>query len=84
MADTVEDHGDRLVVTMRRKQVPVPISNVSSVDRMPQLVGEKITLRLKQPRDLGSRIVFLSPAPRRSPTIEGDLESLVNRARHQT
>jgi hypothetical protein len=79
-ADTVEDHGDRLAITMRRKQVYVPISNILSVDRMPQLVGEQITLHLKRPCDLGSRIVFMSPASRSSPTIEGDLESLVNRA----
>lgn len=81
MADTVEDRGDRLVVTRRRKRVDVPICNVSSVDRIPRLVGEQVTLRLKQPCELGSEIVFLSPVPRRPSTIDSDLESLANRVR---
>lgn len=82
MADTVEDHGDSLVVTRWRTRVIVPLSGVREMRRVPNFTGSEITLTLKQPCALGSDIQFLAPDRRNVPDIDETLDALAHRVEH--
>ena len=79
MADIVEDHGDRLVVTRWRTRVEIPLANVKKVVRVPTVRGGTVTLELKTPSALGSEIAFLVPDWRTMRDIDEKLSSLERR-----
>lgn len=83
MADTVEDHDDRLVVTRWRTKVEIPIANVKEVRRQPGLNGSYVTVLLNTPSALGSEITFLAPGRRTLRDIEQKLDSLARRVAAQ-
>ena len=79
MADTVEDQGDRLIITRWRTRIEVPIANVKSLRRRPALGGSIVTLFLSTPSALGSEISFLAPGWRAMRDIDEKLEGLARR-----
>ena len=83
MADTVEDHGDRLVITRWRTKVEIPIANVHEIRRQPTLNGSNVTIVLNAPSALGSQIAFLAPGRRTLRDIEEKLDSLARRLASQ-
>jgi hypothetical protein len=83
MADTVEDYGDRLVITRWKTRVEIPIWNVREIKRERQLVGSEVTILLDGPSALGSEVTFLAPDKRKSPGIDEALEALARRVASQ-
>jgi hypothetical protein len=79
LADTVEDQGDRLVITRWKTRIEVPIANVKALRRKPALNGSNVTLFLSAPSALGSEISFLAPGRRTMRDIEDKLEALASR-----
>ena len=79
MADTVEDHGDRLVITRWRTKVEVPIADVRELRRERTVNGSNVTIVLAAPCALGSEIKFLAPGRRTVRDIEEKLDSLSRR-----
>jgi hypothetical protein len=79
LADTVEDQGDRLVITRWKTRIEVPIANVKALRRNPALNGSNVTLFLSAPSALGSEISFLAPGRRTMRDIEDKLEALASR-----
>ena len=79
MADTVEDHGDRLVITRWRTKVEVPIASVREIRRERTANGSNVTIVLAAPGALGSEIKFLAPGRRTVRDIEEKLDSLSRR-----
>lgn len=79
LADTVEDQGDRLIITRWRTRVEVPITNVKGLRRKPALNGSNVTLFLNTPSALGSEISFLAPGWRTMRDIDEKLEGLARR-----
>jgi hypothetical protein len=79
MADTVEDHGDRLVITRWRTRAEIPLENVRELRRRPGLNGSYVTIRLTAPCALGSEITFLAPGRRTLREIEEKLDDLSRR-----
>jgi hypothetical protein len=79
IADVVEDHGDRLIVTRWKTRIDVPIENVKEVVRVRALAGSTVTIVLKSPSALGPRITFLAPGRRSVRDIEEKLDSLAMR-----
>jgi hypothetical protein len=79
MADTVEDHGDRLVITRWRTRVEIPLENVRELRRRPGLNGSYVTILLTAPSALGSQITFLAPGRRTLREIEEKLDDLSRR-----
>ncbi len=55
-ADTVEDRGDRLVITRWKTTIEVPLSQVQQVLRVSALGGMEVIIILKTPGALGSQI----------------------------
>jgi hypothetical protein len=78
-ADTVEDRGDRLVITRWKTTIEVPLSQVQQVLRVPVLGGMEVIIVLKTPCALGSEIAFFPPHKRKVPEIEHALEMLSRR-----
>jgi hypothetical protein len=83
MADTVEDHGDRLVITRWRTKVEIPIANVRELRRQPTLNGSNVTIVLNAPSALGAEITFLAPGRRTLRDIEEKLDNLSRRVASQ-
>lgn len=83
IADTVEDHGERLVVTRWKTTVEIPIADVREVRRQPGLNGSYVTILLKAPCALGSEITFLAPGRRTMRDIEEQLDALSRRVAAQ-
>ena len=79
LADTVEDQGDKLVITRWKTRVEVPIEHVKSLRRKPALSGSNVTLFLRTPSALGSEISFLAPGWRTMRDIDEKLEALARR-----
>jgi hypothetical protein len=79
LADTVEDQGDRLIITRWKTRIEVPIANVKALRRKPALSGSNVTLILSAPSALGSEISFLAPSWRTMRDIDDKLESLAKR-----
>lgn len=82
-ADTVEDQGDRLVVTRWRTKVEIPLANVRELRRQPTLNGSNVTIFLSAPSALGSEITFLAPNRRTMRDIEEKLDDLWRRVAAQ-
>jgi hypothetical protein len=78
-ADTVQDLGDWIRVTRWRHTVQLLLQDISRVRIEPGTVGHIVTLELARPCALGSEITFFAASSRRMPTIDSDLQSLVNR-----
>ena len=83
MADTVEDHDDRLIVTRWTTRIEIPIANIREVRRRPGLNGSYVTLLLGAPSALGPEITFLAPGRRTLRDIEDHLDSLARRVAAQ-
>jgi len=81
LADTVEDQGDRLIITRWKTRIEVPIANVKGLRRRPALSGSNVTLLLSAPSELGSEISFLAPSWRTMRDIDDKLESLAKRVK---
>ena len=79
LADTVEDQGDRLIITRWKTRIEVPISNVKELRRRPAFGGSNVTLLLSAPSALGSEISFLAPGRRTMRDIDEKLEGLARR-----
>jgi hypothetical protein len=79
IADTVEDHGDRLVITRWKTRAEIPIANVREIRRRRGLNGSYVTLFLNSPSALGSEITFLAPGSRTMREIEDRLDDLWRR-----
>ena len=79
MADSVEDHGDKLVITRWRTRIEVPIANVKRLRRERTLNGSTVTIFLSTPSELGSEIAFLAPGRRTMRDIEEKLDALARR-----
>lgn len=80
LADTVEDHGDKLVITRWRTRIEVPIADVKQLRRERTLNGSTVvTIFLSVPSALGSEIVFLAPGRRTMRDIDEKLDSLARR-----
>jgi len=79
LADTVEDQGDRLIITRWKTRIEVPISNVKELRRRPAFSGSNVTLLLSAPSALGSEISFLAPGRRTMRDIDEKLEGLARR-----
>jgi hypothetical protein len=79
LADTVEDQGDRLIITRWKTRIEVPIENVKGLRRTPALTGSNVTLFLSAPSALGSEISFLAPGRRTMRDIEDKLDALARR-----
>ena len=79
IADTVEDHGDRLVITRWKTRVEIPIANVREIKRRPGLNGSYVTLLLNTPSALGAEITFLAPGIRTMREIDDKLDDLWRR-----
>jgi hypothetical protein len=79
IADLVEDHGDRLVITRWKTRVEIPIAHVREIKRRPGLNGSYVTLLLNTPSALGSEITFLAPGRRTMREIEDRLDDLWRR-----
>jgi hypothetical protein len=85
MADTVEDHGERLIVTRWHTKVEVPIANVKRLIRVPTFAGgSAVTLVLKTPCALGTELSFLAPSRRTMRDIDEKLEALARRVKAQS
>jgi hypothetical protein len=78
-ADTVLDLGDQIRVTRWRHTVQLFLQDISGVRIEPGTVGHFVTLHLARPCVLGSEITFFGAPSRKVPTIDSDLQSLVNR-----
>lgn len=83
MVDTVEDHGDRLVVTRWKTKAEIPLANVREMGRRHGLNGSYVTILLGAPSALGSEITFLAPSERTMRDIEEKLDSLARRVASQ-
>jgi hypothetical protein len=83
MADTVEDRGDRLVVTRWRTTVEIPLSQVQEIMQVPMHGGIEVIIILKTPCAFGSEIAFFTPDKRKVPEIEYALDSLSKRVSSQ-
>ena len=79
LADTVEDQGDKLIITRWKTRIEVPISNVKTLRRRPAFGGSNVTLFLSAPSALGSEISFLAPGRRTMRDIDEKLEGLARR-----
>lgn len=79
LADTVEDHTDRLIITRWKTRIEVPIAEVKALRRKPALSGSNVTLFLSAPSALGSEISFLAPGWRTMRDIEEKLDALARR-----
>ena len=79
LADTVEDQGDKLIITRWKTRIEVPISNVKGLRRKPAFSGSNVTLFLSAPSALGSEISFLAPGWRAMRDIDEKLEALARR-----
>ena len=79
LADTVEDQGDRLIITRWKTRIEVPIANVKALRRRPAFSGSNVTLFLSAPSALGSEISFLAPGKRTMRDIEDKLDALASR-----
>lgn len=79
LADTVEDQGDRLIITRWKTRIEVPIENVKGLRRTRALTGSNVTLFLSAPSALGSEISFLAPGRRTMRDIEDKLDALARR-----
>jgi hypothetical protein len=79
LADTVEDQGDRLIITRWKTRIEVPIANLKGLRRKPALSGSNVTLFLSAPTALGSEISFLAPGWRTMRDIDEKLEALSRR-----
>ena len=79
LADTVEDQGDKLVITRWKTRIEVPIENVKALRRKPAFSGSNVTLFLRAPSALGSEISFLAPGWRTMRDIDEKLEALARR-----
>ena len=79
LADTVEDQGDRLIITRWKTRIEVPIANVRALRRRPAFSGSNVTLFLSAPSALGSEISFLAPGKRTMRDIEDKLDALASR-----
>jgi hypothetical protein len=84
LADTVEDQGDRLIITRWKTRIEVPIENVKGLRRQPALGGSNVTLLLSTPSALGSEISFLAPGWRTMRDIDEKLEALSRRISRPT
>jgi hypothetical protein len=85
LADVVEQHGDRLVITRWTTKVEIPIANVKQLIRVPSLAGgSAVTLVLTTPSALGSEISFLAPSRRTMRDIDEKLEALARRVKAQS
>lgn len=84
MADTVEDHGNHLVVTRWRTTIEIPLSHVREIMRLPKLVGSEVIIILQSPCALGSEICFLAPDKRKVPEIDQVLDALSRRVASQS
>lgn len=83
LADTVEDHGDRLVITRGKTRIEIPIANARKILRERRLNGSHVTILLNAPSALGSEIAFLAPGRRTLRDIEERLDSLSRRVATQ-
>lgn len=83
LADTVEDHGDRLVITRWKTRIEIPIANAKKILRERRLNGSYVTILLNAPSALGSEIAFLAPGRRTLRDIEDRLDSLSRRVATQ-
>ena len=79
LADTVEDQGDRLIITRWKTRIEVSIENVKGLRRTRALTGSNVTLFLSAPSALGSEISFLAPGRRTMRDIEDKLDALARR-----
>ena len=79
LADTVEDQGDRLIITRWKTRIEVPIENVKGLRRTRALTGSNVTQFLSAPSALGSEISFLAPGRRTMRDIEDKLDALARR-----
>lgn len=82
LADEVFDGGDHLVVRRGKREARIELLNVSgvSVDSGPPT---KITLQLKLPSDLGTKVEFLPYRKSRNPlTTSSIADDLLKRVRH--
>ncbi|HEY7639171.1 MAG TPA: hypothetical protein VH814_05570 [Steroidobacteraceae bacterium] len=79
VADTVEDHGDRLVVTRWKTRAEIAIANMREIQRRPGLNGSYVTILLNKPSALGAEIKFLAPGRNTTRDIEERLDSLARR-----
>lgn len=84
LADTVEDQGDRLVITRWKTRIEIPIAEVKALRRRPALNGSNVTLFLNAPSALGSEISFLAPGRRTMRDIDEKLEALARRVAKAT
>jgi hypothetical protein len=79
LADTVEDQGDRLIITRWKTRIEVPIADLQGLRRKPALNGSNVTLFLSAPSALGSEISFLAPGWRTMRDIDEKLNALSSR-----
>jgi len=79
LADTVEDQGDRLIITRWKTRIEVPLAEVKGLRRKPALSGSNVTLFLSAPSALGSEISFLAPGWRTMRDIDEKLDALSSR-----
>jgi len=85
LADVVEQHGDRLVITRWTTKLELPIANVKQLIRVPSLAGgSAVTLVLTTPSALGAEISFLAPSRRTMRDIDEKLEALARRVKAQS
>jgi hypothetical protein len=83
LADEVFDGGDHLVIRRGRREARIELANISgvSVDSGPPT---KITLQLKLPSDLGTKVEFLPNPTSRNPLATSSIaDDLLSRVRQR-
>jgi hypothetical protein len=83
MADTVEDRGDRLVITRWKSTIEVPLSQVQEIMQVRSRLTNEVIIILRTPCAFGSEIAFFPPDKRKAPQIEYALETLSRRVSSQ-